>query len=88
MSNEVIAPAVRKCGHIIEHCRAIESANMRDLSPSSVTRDGIAWLRSYMASPSLCKVANRDTVGERVGADDGDDDGWIVGNDDGLGDGF
>ena len=88
LSNEVIAPAVRKCGHIIEHCRAIESANMRDLSPSSVTRDGIAWLRSYMASPSLCRVANDgESDGVYVGADDGVKDGVYVGADDGVDDG-
>ena len=29
---------------------------MRDVSPSSVTREVIAWLRSYMALPSLWRV--------------------------------
>ena len=74
--------------HIIEYGHATESANMRDLSPSSVTRDGIAWLKSYMASPSLCRVAN-DGVndGVYVGADDGVKDGVYVGADDGVDDG-
>ena len=74
--------------HIIEYGHATESANMRDLSPSSVTRDGIAWLRSYIASPSLCRVPNDgESDGVYVGADDGVKDGVYVGADDGVNDG-
>ena len=44
-------------GEIIMHGYAMESIKLHGLLPASVSREGMAWLMSYTASPSLWRVA-------------------------------
>ena len=43
-------------GEIIMHGYAMESIKLHGLLPASVSREGMAWLMSYIASPSLWRV--------------------------------
>ena len=53
LSNEVVGPEGKECGQIDGLGDDTKSTGLHKFLPAAVTRAGMAWLMSYIASPSL-----------------------------------